>query len=154
MPTMDPLPVTVYRPSQGQINVIWFQVWTHTRLPFTGPDSVPNQRLLYNTWPRDCWPDPVQRRMGYDMSITQRYHPWYVGQFGVPHVWVSVVSTQMKHPASSTHLYTAFISIFQYSKGAFDYSLGQFRVSAYILIEKNSWPDLFKIGHMIYKWQP
>ena len=73
------------------------------------------------------------------MSITQRYPHWYVGQFGLPHLVVSVVSTQIKHPVSSAHLATVFIPSRQYSntgKGAFDYSHGQFRVSAYILIEK------------------
>ena len=113
MPAMDPLPFTVYRPSQGHIAVIWFQVWTHTWLPFTGPDSAPNQQLIYNTWPRASWPDLVQRRKFYDMSITQRYHPWYVvGQFGVPHVWVSVVSTQVNilYPAPIMLLHS-----FQYS---------------------------------------
>ena len=73
------------------------------------------------------------------MSITQRYTHWYVGKFGLPHLGVSVVSTQIKYPVSSTRLTTAFISALQYAntgKGAFDYSHRQLRVSAYILIEK------------------
>ena len=71
------------------------------------------------------------------MSITQRYHHWYVWKFGLPHLGISVVSTQIKYPVSSTHLATAFISALQYSNTGnwtFDYSHGQFRVSAYILI--------------------
>ena len=73
------------------------------------------------------------------MSLTQRYPHWYVGKFGLPHLGVSVVSTQITYPVSSTHLATAFISALKYSntgKGAFDYSHGHFRVSAYTLIEK------------------
>ena len=32
------------------------------------------------------------------MSITQRHPHWYVGQLGLPHLGVSVVSTKMEHP--------------------------------------------------------
>ena len=73
------------------------------------------------------------------MSIIPRYPHWYVGQFGLPHLGVSVVSTQIKHPVSSPHSATAFISTLQYSntgKGAFHYSHGQLRVCAYISVEK------------------
>ena len=75
------------------------------------------------------------------MSIIQRYPHWYVGQFGLPHLGVSVLSTQIKHPVFSTHLATAFISTLQYSytgKGVFDYSHGQLGVCACISVKKNS----------------
>ena len=101
-------------------------------------------------------PDLTQKRRGYDMSITQRYIRWYVGKFGLPLVWFSVVSTQIKHPVFSTHL---VLHSFQYSntgKWVFDYSYGKFKVSAYSLIERKETVFLIypKLEHMIFQWQP
>ena len=145
--------------STAKLNIYFVFLSVHNfHKELEGDVSLPTTSVLlkgFKAGPASGYnPDPVQRRRGYHMSITQRYPVWYVEQLGLPHLGVPVISTQIKHPVSSIHLATAFIStlnILIQERGLLITAMDNSGSVHIYLIENPVALIYSKLGHIIYK---